>query len=430
MRRRALPGRWQLGDLGQELFRALFSGEAGQLLATSLALATERGTHLRLIWHPDDTAVLATLPVELLRDPATNRRFALDPRTPVVRVLPAAAPPRPVAIESPVRFLLVAASPWGSQPINVEAELKAITCALDLQVRKGLATIETCVGVTLPKLSRLLRDDSFHILHFLGHGVFLDDGYLVLEADRANSEVVERERLEVLLGPLGSMRLVVFNCCSSAQASRTAPRSGLAQAISRLNVPAVVGMQTPISDTAAVCFSEGFYGALASGSNVDVATNSGRQAMHLANHKSEKWAAPVIFLRNPLDATHFSLPRVPPPLPSTKLGRWMVDRLLDHPARVARWLALAFPGVALLWGLTALWFSGVFVYRLFEPRDVLRREAWLLGMSSIVIAPLALDLWRGATSRLWHRCSPLCATAVTLAGVGLFVILWLGFVTS
>lgn len=412
-------------DFGGELFAALFGGPLGQLLSASLTLAAERGKNLRWIWKLDEAPDFAVLPLERLSD--GRRCFAIDPRSPVVRSLPALAAPRP-AVELPFRCLVVAACPPGAVPIDVEGELKAIAEAFAPLVRRGRVTIEHHRNASLTELGRRLRDRSFHLLHFIGHGAFLDDGCLVLEADRQGSEIAERQRLEVLLGPHDSLRLVVLNCCSSAEVDPAAPRSGLAQAISRLDVPAVVGMQNPLSDRAAVDFAAAFYGALAAGRPIDVAANLGRQAMRLENRLPEDWSAPVVFLRNAREAVAgVTLPPAPPPILPARLGAWAADRLLDRPGRDARALALGLAAAILLAALMGSWFAGRLFYQSIDEAHVARADERLVGLSSLLLFPLAFETWRGGATQLWRRGSPIAVTLASLAALASFwtFLLWL-----
>jgi hypothetical protein len=71
----------------------------------------------------------------------------------------------------------------------------------------------------------------------------------------------------------------------------------MAQGLVKHDCTAVVAMQFPISDNAAVEFTGEFYGALADGLPVDQAATSGRKAL-LADYPTE-WATPVLFLRAP-----------------------------------------------------------------------------------------------------------------------------------
>ena len=69
----------------------------------------------------------------------------------------------------------------------------------------------------------------------------------------------------------------------------------MAQGLIQQEAAAVVAMQFPISDDAAIVFTRDFYGAVADGEPLDQAMASARKAL-LADHGAE-WATPVLFLR-------------------------------------------------------------------------------------------------------------------------------------
>ena len=71
----------------------------------------------------------------------------------------------------------------------------------------------------------------------------------------------------------------------------------MAQGLVQQDVTAVVAMQFPISDTAAVAFTSSFYGAVSGGIPLDQAATWARKAL-LVSHPGE-WATPVLFLRAP-----------------------------------------------------------------------------------------------------------------------------------
>jgi hypothetical protein len=68
-------------------------------------------------------------------------------------------------------------------------------------------------------------------------------------------------------------------------------------------------MQFPVSDPAAIRFSQVFYASLGAGDPVDVAIGAGRQAIYRTVYQSRslEWAAPVLFLRAE-DGRLFDLP--------------------------------------------------------------------------------------------------------------------------
>ncbi len=80
--------------------------------------------------------------------------------------------------------------------------------------------------------------------------------------------------------------------------------SGVAAALLKAGIPAVVAMQYKIKDTLAAAFSEAFYRALVAGFTVDEAVALGRAAMRveaigqkMADNRD--WGTPVLYLRAP-----------------------------------------------------------------------------------------------------------------------------------
>jgi tetratricopeptide (TPR) repeat protein len=63
-------------------------------------------------------------------------------------------------------------------------------------------------------------------------------------------------------------------------------------------VPAVVAMQFPISDEAAITFARGFYTALSVGRPVDASVTQARLAIFAGNNDVE-WGTPVLYMRTP-----------------------------------------------------------------------------------------------------------------------------------
>ena len=72
------------------------------------------------------------------------------------------------------------------------------------------------------------------------------------------ADPVSGETLVTLLKDLTSLRLVFLNACETARAAREDgldPFAGVATALVRAGLPAVVAMQRPISDAASIAFS-------------------------------------------------------------------------------------------------------------------------------------------------------------------------------
>ena len=89
------------------------------------------------------------------------------------------------------------------------------------------------------------------------------------------------------------MQLAVLNACEGARTSGRDAFSGVGQALVRQGLPAVVAMQTEISDRAALVFSHEFYYFLTRGLGIDAAICEVRKAMAVSDEASE-WGTAVL----------------------------------------------------------------------------------------------------------------------------------------
>src|SRR4029450_13599667 len=94
-------------------------------------------------------------------------------------------------------------------------------------------------------------------------------------------------RLGTLLHDARDMQLAVLNACEGARTSGRDAFSGVGQALVRQGIPAVVAMQTEISDRAALVFSHEFYYFLTRGLGIDAAICEVRKAMAVSDEASE-----------------------------------------------------------------------------------------------------------------------------------------------
>mgnify|MGYP000470433716 CR=1 FL=1 len=139
------------------------------------------------------------------------------------------------------------------------------------------------------------------MLHFIGHGSFDEqqqDGVLLMEDSEGYGARVSSRDLGVILHDHGALRLVVLNACEGGRSSRTDPFAGAAQSLVQQGIPAVIAMQFPVTDEAAITFSQGFYGALADGYPVDAALSEARKTL-FASGSGVEWGTPVLYLRAP-----------------------------------------------------------------------------------------------------------------------------------
>ena len=190
------------------------------------------------------------------------------------------------------------------------------TVAADLP---GLVVLDRLPSATLSELGTWLRRSETHVVHFVGHGDFdqgLREGVIYFQDQAGRRSAVTSSTLGPYLRDHDPLRMVVLNACRSARTDTVDPFGGMAQGLVQQDATAVVAMQFPISDRAAVKFTGEFYGALVDGQPVDQAVSSARKS--LLDGFQDEWATPVLFLRSP-DGNIFenvhAAPGVVPPGP-------------------------------------------------------------------------------------------------------------------
>jgi hypothetical protein len=295
-------------DFGKKLYDALFQEEAKIKLAetrTAARLTQNTGVRIRLSMDLKGEGMIevAGLPWELLC-PSDERPLALSTHTPLVRSLDVPLPTDPRPFQPPLRILAVMSNPVETAPLHLDEERA--------RIEKSWARLP---GVTVdflapgnPSGKRPIRADllkqlaaaDYHVIHFMGHGDFDPEtgGVLILEHEDGSGDPLTSEELAAMLED-EPIRLVFLNACKTATTgtkSGAHPFAGIATSLIRDGVPAVVGMQFPISNEAAVNFAQTFYERIAQRLPVDAAVAEGRKALY--SNKSAEWATPVLFLRS------------------------------------------------------------------------------------------------------------------------------------
>lgn len=289
-------------QLGQTLFDTLLPEPLNDLYRASLGHTRGAGKRLRLRLRIEPPE-LAALPWEYLYDPRAELFLGISPEIALSRYTQVNEPlPPPLTVAPPLRVLFVLSAPsdmdtFGLRPLDSAREIDLIRQAL----QNRNVQWETLEHAAAAPLRRKLREFKPHVVHLIGHGTFeKGQGWLLLENDNYTGRPVsDRQFREFFLGA-DETRLVVLNACQGATRSSAQVMSGLALQLVRRGLPAVVAMQAPILDTAAVTFSAEFYQWVADGWSVDAATAQGRRAIYL-DYGADRpaWGAPVIFMRAP-----------------------------------------------------------------------------------------------------------------------------------
>jgi CHAT domain-containing protein len=185
----------------------------------------------------------------------------------------------------------------------VAAERQHLEEALAPHVRSGRVRLQWVEHATWEELHDRLLQQSWHVLHFIGHGTFddaADEGVIALVGADGRADFVSASSLADLLHEASpTPRLVVLNSCESGASSSDDPFSGTAAALARSGIQSVAAMQFTISDRAALAFARGFYTALANGRTIDEAMRSGRIGILGLGRGTLEWVTPVLYVRGP-----------------------------------------------------------------------------------------------------------------------------------
>ncbi|MGD1701514.1 CHAT domain-containing protein [Dapis sp. BLCC M229] len=330
-----------LAQIGQLFYKALFppGSPVEKLLGQAIASAESQGKPLvvRLKFPADGVqhSRLADYPWELLHD---GHKFLCHHSVKLSRYIAykGVAPKLP-PVEK-LNILLVS-----SEAFSKQMGLKRLSRQEREAIRQGAKKAEEEGHISLTELEfatlKHLRDyltehkgeDSPHVIHFDGHGVFgqkcqqcstihkttkrqqcrnceaqlsSPQGYLVFEDEDGDPDYISAKELGTLLQQSalsdGSSQtqgvvLVVLSACQSGMAiAGESVFNGAAQNLIAHRVPAVVAMQYSVRVDSATKFAEQFYRSLGQKNSLAMAVSQGRSAMGVDGNQ---WYRPVLYLR-------------------------------------------------------------------------------------------------------------------------------------
>ena len=268
-----------------------------EMLARRLLTAAGKGVRLRLRL----PRILAGLPweytyVDRAGGDGMDGFLALDPRVAFVRdEVFGTLPVTPASGD--LRVVVALASAPDLAQLDLAAELKIISTAMNGVPGATLTAVE---NATLAKLQAAVP--GAHIFHFAGHGDFalqmgdLPGTYTGTGVLAFQDQRVDAEQLGVNLRGQ-QIRLAVLAGCETGRRQGLSVWSGIAPALTKVDIPAVVANQYSIKDTSAIAFSERFYQALAGGLPIEDAVAAGRLAVYNQDPEGRDWGVPVLYLR-------------------------------------------------------------------------------------------------------------------------------------
>jgi hypothetical protein len=272
-----------------------------ELFAASLAqIGPDDGLRLRLRLPPQ----LAALPWEYVYvDQAgggdgMDGFLALDPRVAIVRHEALAAPDSLPLTTGTLKVVAALASAEGLPPLDLTKEQADLQHAFADQ--PGIAPTYL-TDATLDEIQAAIAGAA--IFHFAGHGVFnrqmgdLPGTYTGVGSIALYDQAVNAEQLGINLRGNG-VRLAVLGGCETGRRDGVNVWSGIAPALIKQQIPAVIANQFPITDACAIAFSKQLYGALVGGLSIERAVAAGRIAAYNAAPDGRDWGVGVLYLRD------------------------------------------------------------------------------------------------------------------------------------
>lgn len=304
----------KMADAGSHLWAGLVGRVQGRIDAV---LSQEGLVQLRLVVPPE----LQRLPWEALNDDTKENFFSALPRYCIVRdALPEPPPAKPRRRKDGKLGILVAI-PEGSG-LQVETEtsnLNSIVGRLN-----GRVELRALRGKVHPeRLRQELATGQWDIFHFVGHGELAETQERVqirLNGDPELECWLDSDQFGAVFADTG-VQLAVLNCCHGGQLSLHRTLNGMAPALLRAGLTAVVAMRYPFADDVATRFSKKFYETLLLGDmpgRVDCAVECARQYLFLNAGMDNKRAfiTPVLSVRRGSERV-LDVPSAQPPTASS-----------------------------------------------------------------------------------------------------------------
>lgn len=296
----------EMRQLGWQLYQMLplsLQEEFPRLLQT--IFQKQESLHLIIEAHAKQRAArLLTLPWELLMMQEELSYLAYSPRFMIERrVLGAISKSAPMPLER-YHLLHVIAEDL-NRPERSRTQFQQCYEMERVSIPKALPSGYACIEApgSVRHMRRALNQKTYHIFHFLGHGVLQNAkpkwvprfypkrGYLLfINADGQKEKVTGEQLQRYLVATMSDIQLAVLNACDSASAAA----GSVALELIASGLPAVVAMQGKIRMPAARIFTESFYKALTDGHSYEKAVALGR-AQIAQELPGADWCLPVLY---------------------------------------------------------------------------------------------------------------------------------------
>lgn len=258
----------------------------------------ERATlHLRLRLG-DDPGIQA-IPWEYLYDPTRDEFIALSAHTPLARYTGRAHQMLPLPVTPPLRVLVVMSGPSGYPPLPISREWRDLVDTVDYLAADRRIIFEKLPRPTLLDLQRRLRQQEFHVLHFIGFAIQdlqTRESVLVFEDENERGRLVSGQHLGALIADHYALRVALISSRNAARVPGIDPGAQVTEHLVQRGAPAAVFQPSKLLDRPSLAFVHQFYAMLADFHPIDLAVAEARRAVQL-EEGGAGWGLPHLVSR-------------------------------------------------------------------------------------------------------------------------------------
>jgi CHAT domain-containing protein len=209
----------------------------------------------------------------------------------------------------PLRVLLVASDTGGIPRVDQEVEdIRKLFVHNTKHLRTEVTVLKTA-DATLAAVSHELESGAYHIVHYAGHGEFVEqrtlEHRLVFRGTRdiGVPEYLHQTKLQGLWSK-HRPSLFYMSCCRSAASGGTTDLVnndllGLMDAALCAGVPSAIGFRWPVSDHGAYDLALAFYDELLRTGRPDHALCAARARIYREWPEDPAWLSPVLVMQPP-----------------------------------------------------------------------------------------------------------------------------------
>lgn len=286
-------------ELGGHLFDALFHGAIRESWLASWRMAYQERVTLHLRLRLGDDPGIQAIPWEYLYDPTRDEFIALSVHTPLARYTGRAHQMLPLPVTPPLRVLVVMSGPEGYPPLPIGHEWRDLVDTVDYLAAEGRVVFERLARPTLLDLQRRLRQQEFHVLHFIGFAVQdpqTRESMLVFEDENERGRMVSGQHLGSLIADHYALRVALISSRNAARVPGIDPGAMVTEHLVQRGAPAAIFQPCKLLDRPSLAFVHQFYTMLADFHPVDLAVAEARRAVQL-EEGGAGWGLPHLVSR-------------------------------------------------------------------------------------------------------------------------------------